>query len=316
MENNEFIIIVCSMILIGASVLAAYSNILIRLHSRPQVSDEDIKGPAPRKYILLAILLSAISGSSDMFVNAVIPLSVRACFTALSIPVNVILARWVLGENLCLTQIAGVGLTIVGSLIAILSASHENNASASSDWRGMLTHPTAGPFLLIMAILVVASLPQLRSSPHRSVPKLVTLLCCSLVASTASTAANVGCKFVGLSLPRLGLASGEMWAILGILTAISAIQICSMTAFLAQFDVSVAIPMYQVMCGLLLSLTAVLVFAEPVPHVEAYLFGILASFFGLWLVAAHHKPPKLKTDFSPEDQPLVVIHRKEDLELL
>ena len=318
MGHNEFMIIISSIILLTGSVLAAYANILLKIDSRSRTTRSESDCFGARKFLILAVILSAIAGASDLFVNAVIPLSVRACFTALNIPVNVFMARWVLDEHLSATQVVGIGVTVIGSLIAILSASHDANSQSSSNWRSMLNHHTSGPFLIFLGVSFVASVPQLRSSPQKSIPKVASLLACAFATSTVATACNVGAKFLGSALSRLSIWSGEIWGLSGILIGISVLQISFMSAFLAQFDVSVAVPIYQVMCGVLLSLTATLVFGEPVPHLETYLLGILASFFGLWLVATNHRRPKLKTDYMGEDQPLVVIQLKsvEDTELL
>jgi hypothetical protein len=87
-----------------------------------------------------------------------------------------------------------------------------------------------------------------------------------------------------------------------------------MSAFLSQFEASRALPLYQVINSVLLSVFAAVIFSEPIPNIPGYILGNLTSFFGLWLVSRQSSVLKEKVEIELMDsQPLMVLQKSYSL---
>lgn len=80
-----------------------------------------------------------------------------------------------------------------------------------------------------------------------------------------------------------------------------------MSSFLARGDASKALPLYQVVNGIILSVFAAVIFLEPIPNVPGYVSGILVSFAGLGLLSSSSSSSGKQKYDEADEQPLISV---------
>ena len=307
LNENDFMLIVFCAILLVSTVVSSLANIQLKFDSmlrKPEVKENTLYS---RRYLILGISLSAIGGVMDLLVIGYIPLSVRSCFSSLSIPISVILARMFLHERVSRTQMVGVLVTLCGTFVAVMFASHEKQKVSSINVSNVLLTPRVGWLALATLPPLVLALDQLSQRPGRmyASPTISLFLCAYATSFVAATVSLAG-KFLSEVFVQEGMISVSVWTLAMTLVTGCVVQMVCMSSYLSRFEASRALPLYQVVNGIILSVFAAVIFQEPMPHLAGYVAGISLSFVGLWLLAAHPPVEKPKSE-DVDNEPLIVV---------
>jgi hypothetical protein len=279
----ETLVLYCLPLIIG-TVFSCLGNINIKLDTLRKHERFGRNILIARRYLLLGILLAIVGALLDLSVAISIPVSIRAGFAALSIPIGVILARLILHEHVSTLQAVGVGLAVVGPFVSVVFASHDTDNKVADDWRTALSTSRFDWFFLATCPVFGVTLYHLKfdDGKTRGLLSLISSsFACSYVACTASACA----RFFVAAVARLGLFSESALLLLLTTIIVSLFQISCMSRFLSIFHASVALPMYQVVNSLLLTITAVMLFQETIQSILGYVAGMTVAFAGLYLVA-------------------------------
>lgn len=306
-NQNEFVLVICCAVLLLATVISAYANIQLKFDSAISRVDSEERFLYSRRYLVFGILLACVGGAMDLIVIAYIPMSIRSCFSSLSIPISVVLARIALNERISHAQMIGVMITVIGSMAAILFANHETSSQSSEN----VTHTlftTRSAFLAIVNVpLLIVALEALRPNPSRTLHRSVHLLLSAYGTAFVGASVSLSGKFLSYILHDHGMHSIHFLVLSALMVLGSVGQVVMMSAFLAKYDASRALPLYQVINSVILSIFAAVIFAEPIPNVSGYVMGNLASFFGLWLLTRQSSSVKEKIEDEVMDfQPLMI----------
>ena len=316
LSHHERVLIICCGVLLVATVISAYANIQLKFDSWIGRTQCDTGFLYSRRYLLFGILLAAVGGGMDLVVIAYIPMSLRSCFSSLSIPISVMLARFTLNERVSRAQLIGVMITVVGSMGAGLFASHETSVHDSApEVFGFLSNARTR-FLAIFTVplLILSLVASFRASSLKSVPRYWHLIICAYGTAFIGASVSLGGKLLSFLINEHGYHSVPFLTLSIIMVAGSVLQVSLMSAFLSQFEASRALPLYQVINSVLLSVFAAVIFSEPIPNIPGYILGNLISFFGLWLVSRQSSVLKEKVEIELMDsQPLMVLQKSHSL---
>lgn len=118
-------ILIGAIILVVSSGITAYANILMKLDALLLRDDSHPRFIMARRFVLMAVALYVIGGMADMVSLGLVPLSLRACASCLTIPFNALFARMTLGEQMTQMQVVGSIVTVFSCMVAMLFASDQ-----------------------------------------------------------------------------------------------------------------------------------------------------------------------------------------------
>ena len=303
-SQNELVLIICCAVLLLATFISAYANIQLKFDSSLARSDSGETFMYARRYLLLGISLAAAAGALDLIVIAYVPMSVRSCFSSLSIPISIVLARLMLNERISQVQLFGVMITVIGSMAAILFANHETSLKHSGGLQHTIFTIRTALLAIVLIPLLVTALIVIRPNHSRRMPRTLQMVLCAYGTAFVGALVSLVGKFIPQVIFNYGLRSFPFLLISFVMVGGSVFQVVMMSTFLSQFEASRAIPLYHVINGLILSVFATVIFSEPIPNLPGYVLGNLTSFFGLWLLT-HQSKEKLEDD-SADFQPLMI----------
>lgn len=287
MNRNEVFLILCCGVLFAATMISALANIEFKLDARCAIDDS--KGFwFKRRYFVLGIVLSVFAGIADMFVVGYIPFSIRCCFSALTIPVSVLLARLILGETLTELQVLGMMLATFGSVGGILSANHTTSSNSSID----STHnaisnlsPLATTIFILASIVVVVGVIELMSSVPHKTRRLISL---TLSAYTTSFFAALSTLFAKLTSEAIivgGFANPSVWFYGTVCISVSIVQLSFMAQMMKKFTAIECIPAYQILNTAWLAIVSTLLFGESLVNPSLFVLSLLLSMIGISTIA-------------------------------
>lgn len=293
-----------SMILAGAvimflsSAITSYANILMKMDAL-QLRDE----PRPRfimarRLVLIAVSLYVVGGVADLVSLGLVPLSLRACASCLTIPFNAVFAKTSLHESLSSTQIIGSAITVFSCIVAMLFAAKQEDSELAIDastsrniFSSNLLHFTAFTLPLDMICVVVVyrslpnvgthvSLPTYRSAAHR----LATLACATFAASYQTAWTNFFLKCIAV-IAQDTFADVTLWVLVGAVGLSAIGQMALMSSIMRLFDAVVVIPPYQIAITVWLIVFSAVAFNEHVENLVGFVAALAFSFAGIVLVA-------------------------------
>jgi hypothetical protein len=289
------IIIGCCVFLVSTTV-ASLANIQLKLDSKISEVECSCRWIVRRRHMLLAIFLYVSAGVADLTVSGVVPMSIRACFSALNIPINALLARLILNEILSPIQIIGLSIAVVGCCAAMFFSSQGSNDSNTALLDDL--------FSIRLLVLSLSTLPvyllclwRVRRSisahdetePSRA--RLLTLLCATFETSYTATWASLFSKSTSEFVYSVGFLSGWTWASAALMLLTCYGQMHMMRSMMSLFESVICIPPYQIMNTTWLAVFSFIVFREVPRSVPGFILSLLLSFVGIWLIAA---PPQVK----------------------
>lgn len=283
--DRELVLAVYCLPMVIGTFFSSLANIQIKLHTLQKPEPREKTFLEARRYLIIGICLSIIGALLDLSVAASVPVSIRAGLASLSIPVGVVLAKAILNEHVAKMQAFGVGLAVVGPFVSVMFASHDTSTRVTDDWRSALSSDQFSWFFLATAPIFVLCLYHMKFDPRSLRGGLESLVASSFACSFIASSASATARFLIAAIYRSGWWTEETWTLLSVTIAISVFQIICMSSFLSMHDASVALPMYQVMNSLLLTLTAVILFQESIQSIVGYIGGMTVAFVGLWFVA-------------------------------
>jgi len=287
MNRNEVFLILCCGVLFAATLISALANIEFKLDAR-RASAEDRSFWFKRRYFVIGIVLSVCAGIADMFVVGYIPFSIRCCFSALTIPISVFLARVVLGETLTELQVLGMMLATFGSVGGILSANHTTSSNSSiHSAHHALSHlsPFAISIFILTSMVVVFGVIELISSVPPKTRRLTSL---SLSAYTTSFFAALSTLFAKLTSEAIilgGLSNTSVWFYGAICVSVSVVQLSFMAQMMKKFTAIECIPAYQILNTAWLAIVSTLLFGEALVNPSLFVLSLFMSMIGITTIA-------------------------------
>jgi hypothetical protein len=302
-------------IMFVSSGITAYANILMKMDAM-NVSRGGVSGfILSRRLVITAVSLYVIGGCSDLVALGLVPLSLRACASVLTIPFNAVLAKMCLNETMIPIQILGAGITVISAIGAMLFASQQGGGydptNSSNVFDLLLSEKMLSfviwtvPIFFACLIIMFRHLPK----PGRSMPVFsgawdrVLVLGATTVAVSYQTGwTNLLIKCVAVLVQDGAEFTIGFW-VLSALILISALgQMVLMSAMMRLFESVVVIPPYQILITLWLVMFSAVIFQEVPESIFGFTMCLLISFGGIVLVATPTSP----TD-TPAAQPLVPI---------
>jgi len=294
MDRNEFFLIICCGILLIATVVSALANIEFKLDSNTSKDDHAIFW-YKRRYFFIGIVLSVCAGIADMFVVGYIPFSIRCCFSALTIPISVALAKLILGECLSEIQVLGMMLATFGSVGGILTANHTSSSSKGSADSAHQALSSLSPFaaliLFMASTVVVIGLIELMSPvPHKK-RRLMSLTLSAYTTSFFAALSSLFAKLTSESIIFGGFSNAIAW-VHGVLCIIVSIaQLSLMAQMMKKFTAVECIPAYQILNTAWLALVSTLLFGESLTNPSLFVLSLMMSMLGISMVASSRNIP-------------------------
>lgn len=295
--------------------ITSYANILMKMDA---IELRDHANPGFimfRKYVVLAVSLYVVGGIADLVSLGIVPLSLRACASVLTIPFNAVFAKVSLNESMSPVQIIGSVVTVMSCLVAMIFAAKQENPSSFIDDLdvktpvidlilskpvGLLTAVTL-PLDLACLYLVYrhlpkagthAGLPTFRGSFHR----IVVLMSATYAASYQTAWTNLIIKCIAM-IAQESFMNPTLWVLVTILPLSAIAQMVLMSSIMRLFETVVAIPPYQIAITVWLVVFSAVAFEERVENLTGFVFSLLISFFGIFLVAIPSRRIRERTDF-------------------
>ena len=317
-----------SVIVIGAGVMVvscaitSYANILMKIDAIRLQDDAHPRFIMARKIVLAAISLYILGGIADVFSLGLVPLSLRACASVLTIPFNAVFARIFLNESMSLFQTIGASITVFSCVIAMLfAANQEDQNFISPDDDNILSKLFSHRMLMFtiwtipldIACLSVVFRTIPRAGSHvavvsfKSTAHRLMILAASTIAVSYQTGwTNLFIKCIAVLLKEDNpLASTSLWAFIGV-TAVSAIaQMHLLSAMMRLFDAVTCIPPYQILITIWLVVFSSVVFHEYPENVIGFGASLGCSFLGIVMVAIPPRDTSFNNTPTDTDQPLV-----------
>lgn len=124
-EISPSLLLIGAVIMLVSSGITSYANILMKMDAillRDEIHPRFIMG---RRFVIIAVSLYVMGGLADIVCLALVPLSLRACASVLTIPLNALFAKVNLGEVMSTTQIVGASITVFSCIVAMLFAANQ-----------------------------------------------------------------------------------------------------------------------------------------------------------------------------------------------
>lgn len=260
-----------SLILIGGAIMVvssgitAFGNILMKMDALQLTDEPHPKFILARRYVQIAISLYITGGIADIVSLGMVPLSLRACASCLTIPFNALFAKVSLGETMNATQIAGALITVFSCIVAMLFASDQEDPtdpvlrfdSNEDDVLAQLLSSRTGAFTMYtLPVILVCWATIFRYLPgpgsHVTIPtyrttseRLGVLLAATLAASYQTAWTNLIIKCIAV-IAQETFSSLTLW-ILVLCMLISGVgQMTLMSSIMRLFDAVIVVPPYQI----------------------------------------------------------------------
>ena len=313
-----------SLILIGAGIMVisggitSYANILMKMDA---VQLRNVSNPPfimSRRYVMMAVSLYIIGGLADIVSLGLVPLSLRACASCLTIPFNAVFAKITLNESMTQSQMLGSAITVFGCVVAMLFASHQEPVDPSavdygsneSDVISRLLSRRVADFTMItlpvnfLCLYIVwrnlpkagthVAIPTYRSALHR-----LTVLASATLATSYQTAwTNLLIKCIAV-IAQETFTSLVLWLFVGLMILSGLCQMMLMSSIMRLFEAVVIVPPYQIAITVWLIVFSAVVFNEHVANLAGFVLALLFSFIGILLVALPQRRPQVAGDREP-----------------
>ena len=315
-----------------SSAITSYANIMMKLDSNQL---RDVAHPRfllARRYVIIAISLYVVGGMADVVSLGLVPLSLRACASCLTIPFNAVFANLTLHEKMTFTQSLGAAVTVFACVVAMLFAAKQDGDDdfTVADWLSeshflrdsvidrllsrRLGTFTAITFPLYACCLIIVwrhlpepgshtLLPTYKSTVHR----LIVLASATFSTSYQTAWSNLLIKCIAV-IAQESLTEPSLWVLIGLLLVSALGQMMLMSSMMRLFDAVVVIPPYQIAITVWLIAFSYVVFNEQVHNLVGFILALLFSFFGIILVALPQRDARQRVGTQ---EPLVVIQRIE-----
>jgi drug/metabolite transporter (DMT)-like permease len=318
-----------SVILLGAGVMVvscaitSYANILMKIDAISLQDESHPRFIMARKLVLAAISLYILGGVADVFSLGLVPLSLRACASVLTIPFNAVFARIFLKESMSFVQIIGASITVFSCIVAMLFAANQETDDPNylGDDDGILDKLLSHRMLLftiwtlpldIFCLSVVfRAVPRAGSHiaivPFKSTAHRLLVLFSSTVAVSYQTGwTNLFIKCIAVVLKEEHpFAHADFWIFICITTCSAIAQMHLLSAMMRLFDAITCIPPYQILITIWLVAFSSVVFHEYPENVFGFGMSLGCSFLGILMVAIPPRESPSVPEFSENDQPLV-----------
>ena len=306
--------------------ITSYANILMKIDAIRLQNDLHPSFILTRKIVIAAICLYVLGGVADVFSLGLVPLSLRACASVLTIPFNALFARIFLNESMSFLQTIGATITVFSCIVAMLFAAHQEEYVTLSDVVGVDDDDIVAklfshrmllftiwtlPLDILCLSVVIRSVPRagshLTTIPFRSSSHRLVVLASSTIAVSYQTGwTNLFIKCIAILLKNdRPLESSLLW-ILVLATACSAIaQMYLLSSMMRLFDAVTCIPPYQILITIWLVVFSSVVFHEYPANVVGFGVSLACSFLGIVMVAVPPKEASIVSSSLDSDQPLV-----------
>lgn len=194
------------------SAFNSFGNVLMRKYTL-ETSENDVNrfscicGMTIAKWWLLAVTCFAAGAISDTISLAMIPLSIWACNTAISIPLSALTARIVLGEKMNRMQYVSILIITIGSVGSVLTGTHERNIDVVDKLQQTFTDMGGLLLASIVAGIEVAGIyftnKRIREINSDQLPHERLSLSLSSATIVGITPPLVGISYEGIDPPRL-----------------------------------------------------------------------------------------------------------------
>ena len=300
-ENAPVLLISCCVLLCG-TILSALANIQLKLDA-VRKRDPHVSIAYDRRYFLLGILLSVAAGSADMVVVGFVPLSVRACFSSLSIPISVILARIILGEVVRSRQMIGITITVFGCIFGILCANHNADISTHRDIFTSMDFDRAALLALITVPVLVMSFTAFNTSTITTSSRMFSLFSCAYATSFVAACASILSKALSELIYKNGVTHHSVWLMLIGCASTCILQMGLMSSMMGKFDAIVCVPPYQILHSAWLAVFSSIIFFEHLANSFGFSISLSISAVGIWQIAVQNNAKEERF----EDEPLLVV---------
>jgi hypothetical protein len=309
-------LLIGGIIMFLSSAITSYANIMMKLDSN-QLRDEAHPGfILGRRFVLIAVTLYVVGGLADVVSLGLVPLSLRACASCLTIPFNAIFARFTLNEHLSFLQMIGSAVTVFSCVVAMLFAAKQDEDTRGVSIINGLWSTNMWKFLaytvpLYLGCLVLVwrhvpepgshvGLPTYKSAIHR----LIVLGSATIATSYQTAWSNFFIKCIAV-MAQESLVDATLWILVGLLSVSAIGQMMLMSSMMRLFEAVVVIPPYQIAVTVWLIVFSYVAFNEQVHNVIGFVLALSFSFFGIILVAIPQRASRTLRE------PLVVIQRIE-----
>jgi len=291
--------------------------------------DEHPRFIIARKYVLMAISLYILGGLADVVSLGMVPLSLRACASVLTIPFNALFAKLVLGESMNTTQVIGASITVFSAIVAMLFAAHqeatpvldlllggspeqENEDIIQKLLSTQMFHFVIWTLPIDIACLGIffRTIPragshiatiQFKSVGHR----LIVLGCTTWAVSYQTGWTNLFIKVIAVLLEDDAILRVKFFIVMVLMLASALCQMQLLSGMMRLFDSVTCIPPYQIMITMWLVVLSSVVFREYPENVYGFSLSLFCSFFGILMVALPGNGSSGPTYASPPEEPLV-----------
>lgn len=289
------LVLYCLPLIIG-TVLSSWANIHIKLDSIHKPMRGGRNPLTARKYLIFGIILSILGALLDLSVVSTVPITIRAGLASLSIPISVILAKMILDEHLSSAQAFGVTLAILGPFVSVIYASHETAGKPHDDWRFAVNSVKFKWFFAVSIPAFLVAFHRLKFGTFNRAANLISLLLSAFTCAFSASVSNACARFLVYAISHSGFKAADSLVLLFLTIGVSVFQIFCMSTFLSLFDASVALPMYQVLNSLILSIVGIIVFDETIESIAGYVGGMSVAFLGLWVITTQSRSRERKCD--------------------
>jgi drug/metabolite transporter (DMT)-like permease len=303
-------------IMVVSCAITSYANILMKMDAIQLRDDAHPRFIMARKFVLMAITLYILGGVADVISLGMVPLSLRACASVLTIPFNALFARITLGERMNSTQIIGASITVFSAIIAMLFAAHQEVGIGSLFEGDDVVDKLLSRRMLIFVVwtipidiaclsIVFRTMPRAGSHvstvSYKSVTHRLIVLACTTVSVSYQTGwTNLFIKCIAeLISDKEPIVSGTFVSILLIMLLSALAQMHLLSAMMRLFDSVTCIPPYQILITMWLVVLSSVVFHEYPENVYGFSVSLFCSFFGILMVALPGSPPSANLQQEP-----------------
>mmetsp|Transcript_15334 Transcript_15334/g.36196 ORF Transcript_15334/g.36196 Transcript_15334/m.36196 type:complete len:467 (-) Transcript_15334:63-1463(-) len=252
----------------------------------------------------LGILMMATGEGGNFMAYGYASATVVAPLGSVSVVANAFVSHLWLKEPMTRRGIIGMGLAIVGSVIIVLYAPHQQEEITMSQYTFYLQQ---WPFIFYLA-LVAVSMVALLLLPvkYKETYVVLYILMCSLLGSITVLCTQ------GISTAVVLTASGDNqffhalpWALIVVAAATIFFQMRYLNNAMGCFGASAVVPVYYVLFTFFAIVSGIVLLQETEQEHGYYnaifVAGCLITFAGVYLIT---KPPDLVEDYSELDEEL------------
>lgn len=310
-EFSGYWVFVGAGIMLLSCGITSYANILMKMDAIELRDHTDPGFIMFRKYVVLAVSLYVVGGMADLVSLGIVPLSLRACASVLTIPFNAVFAKFSLNESMSPVQIIGSVVTVMSCLVAMIFAAKQQNPDDLDIKTPVIDFILSKPVVLLTAAtlpldlaclcLVYRHLPKVGT--HAGLPtfrgpfhRIVVLMSATYAASYQTAWTNLIIKCIAM-IAQESFMNPTLWVLVTILPLSAIVQMVLMSSIMRLFETVVAIPPYQIAITVWLVVFSAVAFEERVENLTGFVFSLLISFSGIFLIAIPSRRIRERTDF-------------------